>query len=109
MVSQMLDMYDQSEESESEASQPLLSMAQNTKKRLLTERLPEPPSKREQTTLGDEGELEVNLFPGTSNQSIQQSKISAHASTSEGTPSILTLEQARLISTFFITELTCFQ
>ena len=93
MVSQMLDMYDQSEESESEASQPLLSMAQNTKKRLLTERLPEPPSKREQTTLGDE--LEVNLFPGTSHQNIQQSEISGNASTIEDTPSILTLEQVR--------------
>ena len=85
MVTQMLDMYDQPDESESEANQPSSSTAQNAKKRLLTER-PEPPSKREQTTLSGEEELEVNLFPGTS-------KFSGNTSTSEGTPSILTLEQ----------------
>lgn len=94
MVDQMLEKYDQSEKSESEASQSSLSLTQNEKKRLLTDSdRPEPPGKREQRTLSLEGELEVNLFPGRSNQSIQ-SNVSGTVSTSEGKQkSILNLEQ----------------
>ena len=88
LVSQMLEHYDQSEKSESEATQSSLSLTQNAKKRLLTDSdRPEPPGKR--------GELEVNLFPTPSNQA----NISGNVSTSEGNPSILNLEQVSSSST----------
>ena len=100
LVSQMLEKYDQPEESESEATQSSLSMTQNTKKRPLTgSDKPEPSGKREQRTLSVEGELEVNLFPERSSQSIQ-SNVSGNVSTSEGQPSILNLEQVSSSSTF---------
>ena len=108
LVSQMLEKYDQPEESESEATQSSLSMSQNAKKRPLTgSDKPEPSGKREQRILSVEGELEVNLFPGRSDQSIQ-SNISGNASTSEGKPSILNLEQVSSSSTLFTTKTKMF-